>query len=601
MQRRFVFVLAVSLLAGCDDEPGATLDFGGRPPLTDFAVLDQAPRCVPADERCNGLDDDCDGQIDEAAGVAAQVFDDVDHCGACDAPCDGPNATFACRVGTCVVVGCTPGFGDYNGDPTDGCEADCVITAGGREICDGVDNDCDGPVDEGFDLAADPAHCGGCGQACAAPASGEAACIAGACVIGRCAAGFVDLDGRYETGCEYACEAREGGGEACNGLDDDCDGQIDEATDLSPPPDTCGASGLCARQCDDDAGCAPGARCFDGVCGPTMVDAQPCETDVACQRVHPGLACLAAPGEDTRRCAPRGHGPVCDGRSGYRCVRPAGFQPGDEFGACDRLDNDCDGRTDEDYAATLLLDDRVTPRPCTAGRGVCAQDGVVVCAPDGRGTTCSVVEGAPTGADDDCDGLDDDCDGRIDEGHVDAWVAVQGFEIYAHEASRPGAGAEVPGRLADPDAPGEGYVDARACSVRGVLPWTDLTWGEAAEACAAAGARLCTGAEWQRACGGAVRAAYPYGDVYDPDRCNGGGAPGDALRPTGALERCVRSGVFDLSGNAKEWTTEQIDALRVVRGGGYETNLAAGLRCDQAGDLKDPALRHPGIGFRCCR
>lgn len=102
---------------------------------------------------------------------------------------------------------------------------------------------------------------------------------------------------------------------------------------------------------------------------------------------------------------------------------------------------------------------------------------------------------------------------------------------------------------------------------------------------------------------------YFAGDAFDPGACNGGaldvdpGAEGaqDGPLPTGELLACVRAGAHDLSGNLKEWTAERLDDLRVVRGGGFESNLAAGLRCDQVDDLKDPALRHPAIGFRCCR
>ncbi|MEZ4434103.1 MAG: SUMF1/EgtB/PvdO family nonheme iron enzyme [bacterium] len=609
--------LVLGALAGCEGETAGAFDVG-LPPLADFEVLDQQPRCVPRDERCNGADDDCDGVADEAAGVQAQVFSDVEHCGACGRACAGDNATFACRVGTCVVTGCTPGFGDYNGDPDDGCETDCVITAGGREDCDGRDNDCDGVIDEGFDTASDMLHCGGCGRACPALPQASPRCVEGGCRVETCESGFVDLDGLAENGCEYACAPRggDGPGEVCNGADDDCDGRVDEAADRMPPPDTCGASGVCARECDETGGCDGTDRCLDGICVPSEVPDMPCETDAACQRVHPGLACLADGRLEagavviTRRCQPRGHGPVCDGPAGYRCVRPLVFSPGDEFGACDAIDNDCDGRVDEDYAASLLLDDRVTPRPCSVGIGACARPGVVRCAADGRGTTCAAVAGRPERNDDpDCDGVDDDCDGELDEDHIDDWVRVAGFEIYAYEASRPGSTRVTPGIRVDPQDPAAGFREARACSQANVLPWTDVTWEEAAAACAAAGARLCSGAEWQRACGGAVGDPFPYGNVYDGQRCNGGAFDGDAMtpgdqdvaRPTGSLLGCARAGVSDLSGNVKEWTTEALDELRVVRGGSYETNLAAGLRCDQAGDLKDPALRHPGIGFRCCR
>ena len=613
-----VGVAVVAALAGCEGGDAGAVDVG-LPPLGDLAFADLGARCVPRDEVCNGADDDCDGLVDERAGVAAQVFSDVEHCGACDRPCAGANASFACRVGTCVVVGCTPGFGDYNGDAADGCETDCVITAGGREACDGQDNDCDGLMDEDFDFASDVEHCGACGRVCPALPQAAARCVEGACAVAACEVGFVDVDGRSENGCEYACTPRrgdgsgEGPGEVCNGADDDCDGRVDEAMDLIAPADTCGASGVCARACEGEAGCAGGDVCRDGICGPMDVSAMACSTDRECQVVHPGLACLAESQVDgdgvrvERRCAPRGHGPVCDGPAGFRCVRPLVFQPGDEFGLCDETDNDCDGRVDEDYAATLLLEDRVTRRVCSVGRGACAREGVVVCAADGRGTTCSAVPGAPERLNDpDCNGMDDDCDGAVDEDFADDWVVVGGFSIYAYEASRPGATAIAAG-VAAVDA--AGFVEGRACGRADVLPWTDVTWDEAAAACAGAGARLCSGAEWERACGGAVGDPFPYGNVYGRDRCNGGdydadpGAAGDqdALRPTGSMAECVRGRVADLSGNAKEWTTEAVDELRVVRGGGFETNLAAGLRCDESGDLKDPALRHPGIGFRCCR
>ncbi|MCA9527260.1 MAG: SUMF1/EgtB/PvdO family nonheme iron enzyme, partial [Myxococcales bacterium] len=127
--------------------------------------------------------------------------------------------------------------------------------------------------------------------------------------------------------------------------------------------------------------------------------------------------------------------------------------------------------------------------------------------------------------------------------------------------------------------------------------------------CALAGARLCTGEEWALACGGPAGDPFPYGAAFDEDACNGGGhdaepgRPGDqdAVLACGSLATCARAGVFDLSGNLKEWTSDTRDRLRVVRGGSYETNVAAGLACAQENDLKDPTLRHPGIGFRCCR
>jgi hypothetical protein len=65
------------------------------------------------------------------------------------------------------------------------------------EVCDGIDNNCGGAVDEGFDLQSDPNNCGVCGNSCAG-----GVCQAGSCV------------------CTPSTEV-------CNGIDDDCDGVVD--------------------------------------------------------------------------------------------------------------------------------------------------------------------------------------------------------------------------------------------------------------------------------------------------------------------------------------------------------------------------------------
>jgi hypothetical protein len=42
-----------------------------------------------------------------------------------------------------------------------------VFSNGGVEICDEIDNDCDGVVDDGFDTQSSLEHCGACNQPCA--------------------------------------------------------------------------------------------------------------------------------------------------------------------------------------------------------------------------------------------------------------------------------------------------------------------------------------------------------------------------------------------------------------------------------------------------
>ena len=606
-----------------DDPPAQTVVDQGV--VIDAMPADAGGNCTPSAEVCNGRDDDCDGLVDNSdPDLQRLLFSDPENCGACGNACAAAQATTSCAQGTCFITGCAPGFTDANGLAEDGCESDCIVTAGGREVCDAIDNDCDGNTDEDFDLDTDALNCGACGEICPSVAETVVGCVAGDCAVTACARDRHDLDGDPTNGCEYECSvgATDRVREFCNGRDDDCDGTVDETADLAPPPaDLCGAAGVCTGECSADRPCAGADRCVDGVCLPFAGEAiagpigMLCTDDADCTAEHPGFACVAAPvtalglGVTERTCQPRVTTAVCDAEAGWRCARPASFQRGNEAGHCDGLDNDCDGRTDEDFAATLY-DDGGRPRTCEAGVGRCRQTAAVRCSDDGLTTYCPAeAMAAPAENDATCDEVDDDCDGMVDEDFEQRWVSLGAFEVFAFEASRPGASAMASGVDISPDPGRVQYREGKACSVAGNLPWSNVTWSEAADACNLAGGRLCTDAEWTRACTTGAGFNFPYGNTFSAVTCNGGGYDIDPVAagiqsgpvPTGSLAQCVATGAFDLSGNVKEWTDDLRDGLRPVRGGGYESNVAEGLSCGQRGDLKPDTLRSSSLGFRCCR
>ncbi|MCA9538345.1 MAG: putative metal-binding motif-containing protein [Myxococcales bacterium] len=232
-------------------------------------------------EACDQVDNDCDGRTDEGLdrpevcdnadndcdGTADEGFDllsDASNCGACGAVCDLPAARARCDAGRCSVAECNAGFYDLDGRGDNGCEYACQFTREGIEVCDGIDNDCDGRVDDGIDTSADVNNCGRCGNICAGPAHRALSCVDGMCQVGDCLDGFVDADGDGGNGCEYACRPGNGGVEACNGADDDCDRRTDEGVlnacgQCGPvPPETCnGVDDDCNGIVDDHGVCGP--------------------------------------------------------------------------------------------------------------------------------------------------------------------------------------------------------------------------------------------------------------------------------------------------------------------------------------------------------
>jgi Sulfatase-modifying factor enzyme 1/Stigma-specific protein, Stig1/Putative metal-binding motif len=531
-------------------------------------------------EVCDGLDDDCDFIVDDNLS---------DVGGPCGDNCPGgqvANCIGACKAGSTLcaagVIVCPDSVG-----PT-------------PEICDGKDNDCNGFIDDTFTATfagaspspspnydSDANNCGACNAKCALP-NAINGCRTGAGGLGECfvfqciqtaTQGFAYVspsptplpeNGPGGIGCNYQCPVWPSHPETCDGKDDDCNGLIDDA--LTPPSNLCSSKGVCAA-----------------------VSPIP----VACQGLS-GWRCQYA--------AALGSSVELDGNGNLAVVESL----------CDGLDNNCNGVVDKDGFPTL-------GGVCAAGVGVCRNTGNLTCAST-TSVGCNVSASPGRATDELCDGLDNDCNGLVDEptdytdpnsnityhGWRDPMVAVPklggGFTyVYEFEASR-----------VDSTSTSPGTKNTRACSKPTVEPWSNVTLTGAEAACAAVSdskgkpMRLCTEAEWQKACegsggAGAAKWSTTTPTNYTPGICNDVSGPG-APWLTGAGAGCytdwgAAGHLFDLSGNLAEWTSSAVVDAGItyyrIRGGDYQTS-GAGTSCEFQFDLAQASFASGTIGFRCC-
>lgn len=164
----------------------------------------------------------------------------------------------------------------------------------------------------------------------------------------------------------------------------------------------------------------------------------------------------------------------------------------------------------------------------------------------------------------------------------------------------------------------------RARSLEGAVPQGFITQVQATAACAQAGKRLCTDAEWLRACRGPSSLIYPYGNARMTGTCNDHRAVHPAvelygtsatwiyshidspcldqldggLARTGAYAGCVSAeGVNDLMGNLHEWTA---DPAGTFRGGFFVDTVINGNGCLYVTTAHDVSHWDYSTGFRCC-
>lgn len=500
-----------------------------------------------ADTVCDGLDEDCDGERDEDH-VTAEV-----SCGegACRAV-----GTAACVEGE-LVIDCTP---------LDAAAQDDVS-------CDGIDSDCDALTDEDYTPAAIACGVGACER------NGTRECDAGA-LVDDCTPGSAAASD-----------------ETCDGADDDCNGVADE--DYVSVATACGV-GACART--GALTCAGGRVVDSCVAGEAEAD------DRSCDGIDQD--CSGAADEDFVPYASTCGTGVCLAEGIVSCVAAnlvddCREEPpnGPDDAACDGLDDNCDGRTDEGFVAAAT----------TCGTGACEGAGVTTCAGGVLGDTCQA--GVGQARDEDCDDVDDDCDGGTDEDYLApaTGCGVGGCTRQGELACREGAVVDtcVPGTPAASDTTCDGVDDDCDRATDEDVPAQGTRCGVGA--CAASGQLTCEVGELVDSC-------VPLAPDCSGRQCGGdgcGGSCGTCPAPAAACltvtcsgegqcvttvnqGSCYVGGVCYAQGDENpandcqlcEWSTDPTGWTNLKRGSvcGDDGNSCSGDTCDGQGTCTHPVL-----------
>jgi hypothetical protein len=324
---------------------------------------------------------DCDDADPSVAPGATEYANGIDD------DCDGE-----IDEGTTNSDDDLDGFTEGDGDCDDGDEN---TYPGALEVCDGADNDCDTAIDEGTSCIDDDGD------------------------------GYSELEGDCD---DSSTSAYPGASELPDGVDNDCDLTIDEGTTLYDDDGDCFCeSGTCTGSAD--ATCTTLA---DGDCKDTDDTVSPAAAEV-CDSIDNDCDGSADPSTST------------DAATWYRdadsdnygnasvttksCTLPTGYVANDDdcddskaavspvgVEVCDSIDNNCDGATDETTATDALTWYRdvdadtygtsaTTTKACTKPTGYVASS-----------TDCN--DGAAAinpAATELCDLVDNDCDSTIDE------------------------------------------------------------------------------------------------------------------------------------------------------------------------------------------
>jgi len=315
-----------------------------------------------------------------------------------------------------------------------------VAGSGTAEVCNGVDDDCNGVTDDGLTDAPANLGCWNnpmsttCTTKCTAVGltwcpPKDATCTDVGTLKGVCKAGTLVCEAKW-----VCRNDQQPSAEICNGADDDCNGTADDGTLAAPVGDVCGQT-VPGTPCK--AGivkCVNGATVCDGQVAGTPEVCNGLDDDcdgVIDNGVKGGQACYDDTYDKTAYPGPRISGQCkpgltkCDPKvAGSQCVGATGPSPE----VCDGLDNDCDGQTDESgtppdgITGTADPGDKthVIGEPCQANSSQC-KAGVWTC--DHGKVICA---GGTTVRPEVCDCQDNNCNGTTDEDSPTAPICAAG-------------------------------------------------------------------------------------------------------------------------------------------------------------------------------